>query len=182
VDGGIDGKGKKALAHMNPLCTCATRPPTSTSTTWSTGWMRWMPTSKSWSSRSRWRRPRCKGQQQAYVKLLAVSNKRGVITASIEVDRENAPAWCGAKDHHRAGRLRPGAGNRPPAVRQCAHWRNPHGQGRPVHGAESAGQRGVPARGRCLGRCGCERRAARNDPPHDQGTPGQGKAPAPAWA
>jgi type III restriction enzyme len=28
------------------------------------------------------------------VKLLAVSNKRGVITASIEVDRENAAVRC----------------------------------------------------------------------------------------
>jgi type III restriction enzyme len=59
----------------------------------------------SWSSRSRWLRPRCKGQQQAYVKLLAVSNKRGVIYGQGGAGSwRTLPARCAAMNH-RAGRL-----------------------------------------------------------------------------
>lgn len=91
VDGGIDGKGKKALAHMSPLCT-----------------LRYSATHVDKHNMvyrldavDAYEQRLVKqievaaatvqgGNNKPYVKLLVVSNKRGVITASIEVDRENA--------------------------------------------------------------------------------------------
>lgn len=91
VDGGIDGKGKKALAHMSPLCT-----------------LRYSATHVDkhhmvyqLDAVDAYEQKLVKqievaaatvqgGNNRPYVKLLGVSNKRGVITASIEVDRENA--------------------------------------------------------------------------------------------
>jgi type III restriction enzyme len=91
VDGGIDGKGKKALAHMSPLCT-----------------LRYSATHVDkhhmvyrLDAVDAYEQKLVKqievaaatvqgGNNKPYVKLLGVSNKRGVITASIEVDRENA--------------------------------------------------------------------------------------------
>ncbi|NIC41869.1 type III restriction-modification system endonuclease [Aquabacterium sp. A08] len=91
VDGGMDGKGKKALAHMSPLCT-----------------LRYSATHVDKHNMvyrldavDAYEQRLVKqievaaatvqgGNNKPYVKLLAVSNKRGVITASIEVDRENA--------------------------------------------------------------------------------------------
>ena len=91
VDGGIDGKGKKALAHMSPLCT-----------------LRYSATHVDKHNMvyrldavDAYEQRLVKqievaaatvqgGNNKPFVKLLAVSNKRGVITASIEVDRENA--------------------------------------------------------------------------------------------
>jgi len=91
VDGGIDGKGKKALAHMSPLCT-----------------LRYSATHVDKHNMvyqldavDAYEQKLVKqievaaatvqgGNNRPYVKLLGVSNKRGVITASIEVDRENA--------------------------------------------------------------------------------------------
>lgn len=91
VDGGIDGKGKKALAHMSPLCT-----------------LRYSATHVEkhhmvyrLDAVDAYEQRLVKqievaaatvqgGNNKPYVKLLAVNNKRGVITASIEVDRENS--------------------------------------------------------------------------------------------
>ncbi len=91
VDGGIDGKGKKALAHMSPLCT-----------------LRYSATHVDkhhmvyrLDAVDAYEQRLVKqievaaatvqgGNNKPYVKLLAVNNKRGVITASIEVDRENS--------------------------------------------------------------------------------------------
>jgi len=91
VDGGIDGKGKKALAHMSPLCT-----------------LRYSATHVDkhhmvyrLDAVDAYEQRLVKqievaaatvqgGNNRPYVKLLAVNNKRGVITASIEVDRENS--------------------------------------------------------------------------------------------
>ncbi len=91
VDGGIDGKGKKALAHMDPLCT-----------------LRYSATHVDKHNMvyrldavDAYEQKLVKqievaaatvqgGSNKPYVKLLAVTNKRGVITASIEVDRQNA--------------------------------------------------------------------------------------------
>ncbi|MCQ1549108.1 MAG: DEAD/DEAH box helicase family protein [Candidatus Accumulibacter phosphatis] len=91
VDGGIDGKGKKALAHMSPLCT-----------------LRYSATHVEKHNMvfrldavDAYEQRLVKqievaaatvqgGNNKPYVKLLAVNNKRGVISASIEVDRENA--------------------------------------------------------------------------------------------
>lgn len=91
VDGGIDGKGKKALAHMSPLCT-----------------LRYSATHVDKHNMvyqldavDAYEQKLVKqievaaatlqgGNNRPYVKLLGVSNKRGVITASIEVDRENS--------------------------------------------------------------------------------------------
>ncbi len=91
VDGGIDGKGKKALAHMSPLCT-----------------LRYSATHVDKHNMvyrldavDAYEQRLVKqievaaatvqgGNNKPYVKLLAVNNKRGVISASIEVDRENA--------------------------------------------------------------------------------------------
>ena len=91
VDGGIDGKGKKALAHMSPLCT-----------------LRYSATHVDkhhmvyrLDAVDAYEQKLVKqievaaatvqgGNNKPYVKLLGVSNKRGVITASIEVDRENS--------------------------------------------------------------------------------------------
>ena len=91
VDGGMDGKGKKALEHMAPLCT-----------------LRYSATHAD-KHNMVYRLDAVDAYEQKlvkqielaaatvqgshnkpYVKLLAVSNKKGVITASIEVDRENA--------------------------------------------------------------------------------------------
>jgi len=91
VDGGIDGKGKKALAHMSPLCT-----------------LRYSATHVDkhhmvyrLDAVDAYEQRLVKqievaaatvqgGNNRPYVKLLAINNKRGVITASIEVDRENS--------------------------------------------------------------------------------------------
>jgi type III restriction enzyme len=91
VDGGIDGKGKKALARMSPLCT-----------------LRYSATHVDkhhmvyrLDAVDAYEQKLVKqievaaatvqgGNNKPYVKLLAVNNKRGVISASIEVDRENA--------------------------------------------------------------------------------------------
>lgn len=91
VDGGIDGKGRKALAHMDPLCT-----------------LRYSATHVDKHNMvyrldaiDAYEQKLVKqievaaatvqgGNNKPYVKLLAVSNKKGVISASIEVDRQNA--------------------------------------------------------------------------------------------
>lgn len=91
VDGGIDGKGKQALAHMAPLCA-----------------LRYSATHVDkhhmlyrLDAVDAYEQRLVKqievaaatvqgGNNKPYVKLLAVNNKRGVISASIEVDRENA--------------------------------------------------------------------------------------------
>lgn len=91
VDGGMDGKGKKALAHMDPLCT-----------------LRYSATHVDKHNMvyrldavDAYEQKLVKqievaaatvqgGSNKPYVKLLAVANKKGAITASIEVDRENA--------------------------------------------------------------------------------------------
>jgi len=91
VDGGMDGKGKKALAHMEPLCT-----------------LRYSATHVDKHNMvyrldavDAYDQKLVKqievaaatvqgGSNKPYVKLLAVANKKGAITASIEVDRENA--------------------------------------------------------------------------------------------
>ncbi|QOD82950.1 type III restriction-modification system endonuclease [Chromobacterium haemolyticum] len=91
VDGGINGKGKKALERMDPLCT-----------------LRYSATHVDKHNMvyrldavDAYEQKLVKqievaaatiqgGNNRPYVKLLAVSNKKGVITASIEVDRENA--------------------------------------------------------------------------------------------
>ncbi|WP_288841897.1 type III restriction-modification system endonuclease [uncultured Deefgea sp.] len=91
VDGGIDGKGKQALAQMKPLCT-----------------LRYSATHVDKHNMvyrldavDAYEQKLVKqievaaatvqgGNNKPYVKLLSVSNKRGVITASIEVDRENS--------------------------------------------------------------------------------------------
>lgn len=91
VDGGMDGKGKKALVHMNPLCT-----------------LRYSATHVDKHNMvyrldavDAYEQKLVKqievaaatvqgGSNKPYVKLLAVTNKKGAITATIEVDRENA--------------------------------------------------------------------------------------------
>lgn len=91
VDGGIDGKGKKALAHMSPLCT-----------------LRYSATHVDkhhmvyrLDAVDAYEQRLVKqievaaatvhgGNNKPYVKLFAINNKRGVISATIEVDRENA--------------------------------------------------------------------------------------------
>lgn len=91
VDGGIDGKGKKALAHMNPLCA-----------------LRYSATHVDKHNMvyrldavDAYEQKLVKqievaaatvqgGNNKPYVKLLGVTNKKGVISASIEVDRQNA--------------------------------------------------------------------------------------------
>ncbi len=91
VDGGIDGKGRRALAHMSPLCT-----------------LRYSATHVDkhhmvyrLDAVDAYEQRLVKqievaaatvqgGNNRPYVKLLAVTSKRGLISASIEVDRENA--------------------------------------------------------------------------------------------
>ena len=91
VDGGSDGKGKKALSLMNPLCS-----------------LRYSATHVDKHNMvyqldavDAYEQKLVKqievaaatvqgGNNKPYVKLLAVSNKKGLITASIEVDKENA--------------------------------------------------------------------------------------------
>lgn len=91
VDGGIDGKGKKALEQMDPLCT-----------------LRYSATHADKHNMvyrldavDAYEQKLVKqievaaatvqgGNNKPYVKLLSVSNKRGVISAIIEVDRENS--------------------------------------------------------------------------------------------
>ena len=91
VDGGIDGKGKRALERMDPLCT-----------------LRYSATHAEKHNMvfrldavDAYEQKLVKqievaaatvqgGNNKPYVKLLSVSTKRGVITASIEVDRKNS--------------------------------------------------------------------------------------------
>lgn len=91
VDGGIDGKGKKALAHMSPLCTLR----------YSATHVEKHNMVYQLDAVDAYEQKLVKqievaaatvqgGNNRPYVKLLGVSNKRGVVTASIEVDRENA--------------------------------------------------------------------------------------------
>jgi type III restriction enzyme len=89
VDGGIDGKGRKALARMAPLCT-----------------LRYSAThvdkhnmvyqldavdayEQKLVKQIEVAAATVQGNNKPYVKLLAVSSKKGVLSASIEVDREN---------------------------------------------------------------------------------------------
>ena len=53
VDGGIEGRGRRRWLRCTPCVRCGTQRPTSTSTTWSTGWTPWMLMSRSWSSKLR---------------------------------------------------------------------------------------------------------------------------------
>jgi type III restriction enzyme len=91
VDGGIDGKGKQALAHMNPLCTLR----------YSATHVDKLNMVYRLDAVDAYEQKLVKQIEVAaakvqgagnkpYVKLLAVSNKRGVVTANIEIDRENA--------------------------------------------------------------------------------------------
>jgi len=91
VDGGNEGKGRKALAQMDPLCT-----------------LRYSATHVDKHNMvyrldaiDAYEQKLVKqievaaatvqgGNNKPYVKLLAVTNKKGVISASIEVDRQNA--------------------------------------------------------------------------------------------
>lgn len=91
VDGGIDGKGRKALAHMDPLCT-----------------LRYSATHVDKHNMvyrldavDAYEQKLVKqievaaatvqgGNNKPYVKLISVSNKKSGIFASIEVDRQNA--------------------------------------------------------------------------------------------
>jgi type III restriction enzyme len=91
VDGGIDGKGKKALAQMSPLCTLrysATHVEKHNMVyrldavdAYEQRLVKQIEVAASTVQG---------GNNKPYVKLLAVNNKRGVISASIEVDLENA--------------------------------------------------------------------------------------------
>lgn len=91
VEGGLDGKGKKAMERMNPLCN-----------------LRYSATPKHAHHRvfkldavDAYERKLVKqievaaasvegGHNKAYVKLLSVSNKRGVISAKVELDMQTA--------------------------------------------------------------------------------------------
>lgn len=91
VEGGLDGKGKKAMERMNPLCS-----------------LRYSATPKhahhmvfKLDAVDAYERKLVKqievaaatvdgGQNKAYVKLLGASNKRGVITAKVELDVQSA--------------------------------------------------------------------------------------------
>lgn len=91
VDGGIDGKGKKALEQMDPLCT-----------------LRYSATHADKHNMvyrldavDAYEQKLVKqievaaatvqgGNNRPYVKLLSVSNKKGIISAIVEVDRENS--------------------------------------------------------------------------------------------
>ncbi len=90
VDGGIDGKGKQALARMDPLCTLR----------YSATHMDKHNMVYRLDAVDAYEQKLVKqievaaatvqgGNNKPYVKLLAVFNKKGAITASIEVDREN---------------------------------------------------------------------------------------------
>ncbi|MCE1181034.1 MAG: DEAD/DEAH box helicase family protein [Rhodocyclales bacterium] len=91
VDGGIDGKGKKALAHMSPLCTLRY----SATHVEKHNMVYRLDAVDAYEQRLVKQIEVAAatvqgGNNKPYVKLLAVNNKRGVISASIEVDRENA--------------------------------------------------------------------------------------------
>jgi type III restriction enzyme len=91
VEGGLDGKGKRAMERMNPLCN-----------------LRYSATPKEshhlvfkLDAFDAYERKLVKqievaaasvegGHNKAYVRLLGVSNKRGVITAKVEVDTQTA--------------------------------------------------------------------------------------------
>lgn len=91
VEGGLDGKGKKAMERMNPLCS-----------------LRYSATPKEahhmifkLDAVDAYERKLVKqievaaasvegGYNKAYVRLLSVSNRRGVITAKVEVDAQTA--------------------------------------------------------------------------------------------
>ena len=91
VEGGLDGKGKKAMERMNPLCN-----------------LRYSATPKEahhmvfkLDAVDAYERKLVKqievaaasvegGHNKAYVRLLSVSNRRGVITAKVEVDAQTA--------------------------------------------------------------------------------------------
>jgi len=91
VDGGIDGKGRQALAHMAPLCTLRY-----SATHVDKHHMVYRLDAVDAYDQKLVKQIEVAaatvqgGNNKPYVKLLGVSNKRGVITASIEVDRENA--------------------------------------------------------------------------------------------
>ena len=91
VDGGNDGKGKKALGLMNPLC----------SLRYSATHMDKHNMVYQLAAVDAYEQKLVKqievaaatvqgGNNKPYVKLLAVNSKKGLITASIEVDKENA--------------------------------------------------------------------------------------------
>ena len=97
VEGGLDGKGKKAMERMNPLCN-----------------LRYSATPKEahhmvfkLDAVDAYERKLVKqievaaasvegGHNRAYVRLLSVSNKRGIITAKVEARYRRRPPACSA--------------------------------------------------------------------------------------
>ena len=91
VDGGLQGRGKQALDAMNPLCTLRY-----SATHVNKHHMVYRLDAVDAYDRKLVKQIEVAaatvqgGNNRPYVKLLAVSNKRGVISASVEVDRENS--------------------------------------------------------------------------------------------
>ena len=99
---------------MCPLCTLRYSATHADKHHMVTGSMPWTPTSASWSSRSRWLGDGRGRAQQAVLRFVSVSNRRGAISAKVELDVQTVRAFSGAND--RAGRRQPGADDGAPST------------------------------------------------------------------
>ena len=169
VDGGLAGRGKEALDAMNPLCT-----------------LRYSATHADkhhmvyrLDAVDAYERRLVKqievasatvedAYNRAYVRLVSVSSKRRRISARVELDVAGR-RWRAAPGSHGAGRRRPGADDGARNLCRLPDRRDPRGAGQRSHGTAGAGRRAVPATRAGLGQHRHAGRAARDDPPHDQG-------------
>ena len=180
VDGGLAGRGREALGAMNPLCT-----------------LRYSATHvdkhhmvyrldavdayegklvkqievASATVEDAHNRP--------FVRVVSTNNRRGVISAKIELDveassgrvrRREVTVQDGDDLEQTTGRA---------VYRDCRVGENPHREGKRVRRATRAGRRTVPTVGRSLGRRGCRRNPASDDLPDHPRASRQGKASAP---
>jgi type III restriction enzyme len=179
VDGGIDGRGRKALSRMHPLCT-----------------LRYSATHVD-KHNMVYRLDAVDAYEQKlvkqievaaatveqahnkpYVKFLGAKAKRGTVVATVELDVQTKTGGVKRQEVE----VQDGT--------TCS--RRPGGRCMPTCASATSGRRrrtnswnctcpgaALPARERQLGRRGAAGHAARDDPAHDQGAPGQGAAPAP---
>ena len=176
VDGGLQGQGKQALDAMNPLCT-----------------LRYSATHADkhhmvyrLDAVDAYERKLVKqievaaaavegAHNKPYVRLLAVSSKRGTITAKVELDVETATGV-----HRQEVTVQDGDNLELVTSRAVYHdcrvgeIRIAEGQG--VPGTARARRRALSETRPSLRRRGAAGHAAGDDPPHDQGAPGQGTA------
>ena len=180
VDGGLRGRGKEALGAMNPLCT-----------------LRYSATHADQhhmvyrlDAVDAYERKLVKqievasatvsgAHNKPYVRLVSTRNRRGVISAKVELDVETPGGVRRREVNVQDGDDLEQTTERA-TYRDCRIGEIRVEKGRRVRRAPRAGRRAIPRVGRSLGRRGHPRRPAGDDSPDHSGASRQGEAPVPA--